>query len=228
MLPASPQWQSQIQLVAKRYNQEYAGKAFDVPTDVEEMDVFRDWMSGKLTPRIASPFWELVKPRKGQRCLDLGCGFSFLIYSWKEWQALFYGQEISTFAQQALNQRGPQLDSKLFKGVKQAAAHLLDYESNFFDLVISTGVSCYYSLDYWQQVLEAVKPCLKSGGLFVFDVVNPDQPTAENWAILETYLGAEVTLTSLKDWRALIRASGGRVMSNQAGEVFELFKVRWD
>jgi len=32
-----------------------------------------------------------------------------------------------------------------------------------------------------------------------FDVVNPEQPLAENWGILETYLGAEVFLERLEN-----------------------------
>lgn len=227
-LPSEPtSWQGQIKAVAQRFDQEYQGQAFALPPEVEEMAIFRDWVSGALAPNLVSPFWEIAQPRKGQHCLDLGCGFSFLIYPWKTWQATFQGQEISRIAQQTLNQRGPQLDSKLFKGVTLAPAHRLDYPSASFDLVIATGVSCYYPPAYWQEVLTAVRRCLKPEGCLVFDVLDPEQPLAENWAILETYLGAAVELSSLQQWRELIRASGGRVMRQQAGEIFHLYKLQW-
>ncbi|MGD1951465.1 MAG: class I SAM-dependent methyltransferase [Leptolyngbyaceae cyanobacterium] len=216
-----------LQTVAQRFDQEYRGESFDLPDEIEEMAVFREWVSGNLTPRITSKFWEVVRPKKKQRCLDIGCGLSFLIYPWKEWQATFVGQEISKVAQAALNQRGPQLDSKLFKGVQLAPAHKLDYEPASFDLVIATGVSCYYPLDYWEQVMAAVKPCLKPGGSFVFDVVNPAQELAENWAILETYLGVDVELVELAQWRALIKRMGAKVTKRVEGEVFQIYRVQW-
>ena len=217
----------QLQKVAQRFDQEYRGESFELPDEVEEMAVFREWVAGRLTPRITSKFWELAKPKKGQRCLDLGCGLSFLIYPWKEWKATFVGQDISKVAQTALNQRGPQLDSKLFKGVQLAPAHKLDYPPDSFDLVIATGVSCYYPPDYWEQVMTAVKPCLKSGGSFIFDVVNPEQELAENWAILETYLGADVELVDLKQWRALIKKMGAKMAKQSAGEVFQMYRIQW-
>ncbi len=220
-------WLPMISAVAQRFDAEYAGKSFDLPEEVEAMPVFRDWAAGSLNSRIASPFWQIAQPKKNQHCLDLGCGFSFLIYEWKIWQALFHGQDVSETATKTLHQRGPQLDSKLFKGVKQGPAHQLDYPPASFDLVIATGFSCYYPLDYWQAVMEAVKPLLKPGGFFVFDVVNPEQALAENWAILETYLGAEVFLESLTDWRSLIKATGAKVVKQQEGELFHLYKVRW-
>ncbi|MEO0539503.1 MAG: class I SAM-dependent methyltransferase [Cyanobacteria bacterium P01_A01_bin.105] len=224
---SSSGWQLQLQAVTQRFNQEYRGEAFDVPDDVQEMPVFREWVSGSLTARIATPFWELVKFKKKQRCLDIGCGLSFLVYPWKEWQAFFYGQDTSQVAQAGMNQRGPQLDSKLFKGVTLGPAHLLDYEPGMFDVAIATGLSCYYDLAYWDTVIAAVKKCLKPDGVFVFDVVDPDQPTAENWAILETFLGAEVQLTPLTQWRELIRSTGGTVTKQRSGEVFHAYRVQW-
>lgn len=217
----------QLQAVAHRFDREYRGESFDLPDEVQELTVFRDWVAGSLTPRITSKFWEVAQPKKGQRCLDLGCGLSFLIYPWKQWKATFVGQDISKVAQAALNQRGPQLDSKLFKGVQLAPAHKLDYEPATFDLVIATGVSCYYPLDYWEQVMAAVKPCLKPGGKFLFDVINPEEELAENWAILETYLGADVELTELTQWRALIKSAGAKVTKQAAGEVFQMYRVQW-
>ena len=215
-----------IASVARRYDQAYRGEAFELPEEVEAMPIFHDWSSGKLAAKTSSPFWELAQPKKNNRCLDIGCGVSFLIYPWCDWNAYFYGQEISGVAQQVLNTRSPQLNSKLFKGVVQAPAHRLDYDEDQFDLAIATGVSCYYPLAYWATVLSAVKRVLKPGGTFVFDVVNADQALAENWAILETYLGAEVLQEGEADWKALIKQSGLTLVKQKPGEIFTLYQVR--
>ena len=219
--------QEQLAAIANRFNREYQGETFNLPPEVESMPIFREWVSGSLAASLSSPFWEIVQPRKRQSCLDLGCGVSFLIYPWRDWGALFYGQEISVFAQKTINSRGPQLNSKLFKGVKLAPAHQLDYQTNQFDLVIATGFSCYFPVTYWQTVMTAVKKVLKPTGVFAFDVLNLEQPLAENWAILETYLGAEVILEPMDSWKQLIRQSGAKVTGQHSGEVFHLFKVKW-
>lgn len=225
--PKSVSWLPAISAVGQRFEKEYQGKSFDLPEEVEAMPVFRDWAAGSLTARISSPFWEIAKPKKNQHCLDIGCGFSFLVYEWKAWQALFHGQDVSEFAVKTVHQRGPQLDSKLFKGIKKGPAHLLDYPPESFDLIFATGFSCYYPTDYWQAVMEAAKPLLKPGGFFVFDVIDPENELAENWAILETYLGADVFLEPLSSWRSLIETVGAKVVKQQEGELFHLYKVRW-
>lgn len=219
--------QSQLEAVAQRFNRDYRRESFNLPAEVEAMPIFQEWVTGALSQRIASPFWELAKPQKNQRCLDLGCGVSFLIYPWSDWNAFFYGQEISVVAQEMLNTRGTQLNSKLFKGVRSDAAHELNYEKNQFDLVIATGFSCYYPLEYWNEVLGAVRRILKPDGFFLFDALDQEQPLAENWAILETYLGAEVFLESLTDWENLIKAAGGKIVKQQPGDLFQLYKVRF-
>ncbi|KAM3096037.1 class I SAM-dependent methyltransferase [Phormidesmis sp. 146-35] len=218
-------WQTQITAVADRFNQDYRGEPFDLPDEVKAMPIFLERTSGILQSKTTSPFWQLAKPQKNQRCLDIGCGVSFLIYPWRDWEAFFYGQEISTIARDLLVARGPQLNSKLFKGVTLGAAHELHYEANQFDLAIATGFSCYYSIDYWETVLTEVKRVLKPGGSFVFDVLDPDMPLAENWAILETYLGTEVFLEPLTDWRKAIQSVGGKISRTLPGELFQLYKV---
>ncbi|MGG6295869.1 class I SAM-dependent methyltransferase [Leptolyngbya sp. AN02str] len=220
-------WQEQLSAIALRFNKELQRQDFDLPDEVKALPVYEEWTSGLLAAKIASPFWEVSQPKKNQRCLDLGCGVSFLIYPWREWDAYFYGQDISTFARDTLNARGSQLNSKLFKGVQLAPAHQLDYEANQFDVAIATGFSCYYPLDYWKEVMQAVKRVLKPEGVFVFDVLNPDAPLAENWAILETYLGAEVFLESLDAWKALIKESNAKIVKQKPGELFHLFKVQF-
>jgi SAM-dependent methyltransferase len=224
---ASNAWPVQIAAVAERFNREYRRETFELPVEVEAMPIFREWASGSLQPKVTSPFWQLAEPQKHQHCLDIGCGLSFLIYPWRDWGAFFYGQEASQVARDALNSRGPQLNSKLFRGVKLGAAHQLDYEAVQFDYAIATGWSCYFSLDYWSAVMAEVKRVLKPGGQFVFDVLDPETPLAENWAILETYLGAEVFLESLADWRKTIQAAGGQLTGSRSGELFQLYKVRF-
>jgi len=82
---SSPDWQAQLTAVAHRFNQEYRRESFDLPPEVEAMPIFREWAAGSLATRIASPFWQIAQPRKQQRCLDVGCGVSFLIYPWRDW-----------------------------------------------------------------------------------------------------------------------------------------------
>lgn len=224
---STPDWQTQLAAVARRFDQEYRRESFDLPPEVEAMPIFREWASGSLAAKIASPFWQIALPRKQQRCLDIGCGVSFLIYPWRDWEAFFYGQEISEVARDTLNARGPQLNSKLFKGVQPGGAHRLSYEENQFDLAIATGLSCYYPLDYWSTVLSEAKRVLKPEGLFVFDVIDPESAIAENWAILETYLGAEVFLESLTVWQKTIQSAGAKIVKQQPGELFQLYKVRF-
>lgn len=167
----------------------------------------------------------MLKPEKNQSCLDIGCGVSFLIYPWRDWNAFFYGQDVSTVARDALVSRGPQLNSKLFKGVQLGAAHQLKYEANQFDLAIATGFSCYYPLDYWQAVTAEVRRVLKPEGKFVFDVLNSEAALAEDWAILETYLGAEVYLAPISDWEKAVQAAGGKILSHRSGELFQMYCV---
>ncbi|MFZ4443872.1 MAG: class I SAM-dependent methyltransferase [Planktothrix agardhii] len=216
-----------IALIANRFNQEYQGGSFDLPPEVETMAIFRDRIAGTLSEKITSPFWEIAKPQKNQHCLDIGCGVSFLIYPWRDWGALFYGQEISTVAKDALNIRGPQLNSKLFKGVTLAPGHQLQYEANQFDLAIATGWSCYYPISYWELVLKEVKRVVKPGGDFVFDVLIPDAELAEDWAILETYLGTEVFLETLENWEKIIKETGAKILKRQPGTLFQLYKIRF-
>jgi len=213
--------------VAQRFDRELQGKTIELPAEAAELSVFPDWQQGKLANRIASRFWEIAKPKAKQRCLDLGCGISFLIYPWVEWNALFYGQDISPIACDILKSRAPQLNSKLFKRITKAPAHLLDYEPHSFDLVIATGFSCYYPLGYWELVLEAVRKVLKPGGAFVFDAIDTTSELADDWALLEMYLGLDVVLESEAAWKALLKTAGVTKIKRQPSGLMTLYRVAW-
>ncbi len=225
LITSQPDWSSQIDKVRQRFDREFKQEAFDLPDEVQEMPIFREWISHNLTAKITSPFWELANFKKNHRCLDIGCGVSFLIYNWREWETYFYGQEISNVARSALNSRGSQLNSKLFKGVQGGAAHQLQYEDGMFDRAIATGFSCYYPPEYWQLVLQEVKRVLKPDGIFIFDAIDPELEIAENWAILETYLGAEVFLSPLSQFTQAISAVGGKVKKTTPGQLFQMYQV---
>ena len=150
-----------------------------------------------------------------------------MIYPWRDWDVFFYGQEISFVAKEALNSRGSQLNSKLFKGVQHGAAHHLNYENEMFDRVIATGFSCYYPLQYLKLLLLEAKRVLKPNGVLIFDAIAPDLEFAENWAILETYLGAEVFLTPLSEITELIKSLGGKITAKKDGVLFCMYRVQW-
>jgi SAM-dependent methyltransferase len=220
-------WTEAIALIQQRYDREYRNEPFDLPAEVESMPLFREWVSHSLSSKIASPFWEFAQFQKNQSCLDIGCGVSFLIYPWRDWDVFFYGQEISFVAREALNSRGSQLNSKLFKGVQLGAAHQLSYENGFFDCVIATGFSCYYPLEYWKLVLREAKRVLKPNGMLIFDAIAPDLEFTENWAILETYLGSEVLLTPLSDVTELVQSIGGKITAKKDGLLFCMYRVQF-
>jgi hypothetical protein len=89
---SSDKWQERITQIAYRFNRQYQNQKFALPEEIEAMPIFQEWINGRLNDRIVSPFWEIDQPQKNQHCLDIGCGFSFLIYPWRDWQAFFYGQ----------------------------------------------------------------------------------------------------------------------------------------
>ena len=66
--------------IATRFNRQYRGEALELPEDLKTLAIYRDWVTGNLDAKIASRFWEIQQPQKNQRCLDIGCGVSFLIY----------------------------------------------------------------------------------------------------------------------------------------------------
>ena len=222
-----PHWRTALENTTARFQQEYAQEPVSLPSEVQEIAIYKQWKSGNLQNIVASRFWELKKPQKKEAWLDIGCGLSFLIYPWFEWNAFFYGQEVSSTVKDIVTSRAPQLNSKLFRGIQLGSAHLLGYEENTFDGVVATGWSCYYPLDYWERVLTEIKRVLKPKGCLLLDVINPESPLAEDWAILETYLGAEVFLTPIKEWQNCIKKAGGKIVKTSSGDLFDCMQIRF-
>ena len=58
----------------------------------------------------------------------------------------------------------------------------------------------------------------------MFDAIDPDTELAENWAILEMYLGAEVFLSPLDRFTELVKEVGG-ITATKSGQLFKLYQV---
>jgi hypothetical protein len=61
----------------------------------------------------------------------------------------------------------------------------------------------------------------------VFDILNLAHPLVEDWAVLETYLGAEVFLEPVAEWEKMFKVNGAKVVAQQSGELFDLYKVKF-
>jgi ubiquinone/menaquinone biosynthesis C-methylase UbiE len=82
-------------------------------------------------------------------------------------------------------------------------------------------------LEYWKLVLREAKRVLKPNGVLIFDAIAPDLEFAENWAILETYLGSEVFLTPLSEITELVKSMGGKITAQKDGLLFCMYRVQW-
>lgn len=61
---SSDKWQERIAQVAYRFNRQYQNQKFELPDEVQEMPIYKEWINGRLSERIVSPFWEIAQPQK--------------------------------------------------------------------------------------------------------------------------------------------------------------------
>ncbi|AGY58491.1 class I SAM-dependent methyltransferase [Gloeobacter kilaueensis] len=217
-----------LQALAEHREREHSGRnpLALLPDEVQALPFWREVVSGKLRDRLGLPFWQLVKPKKNDRCLYINCGPSFLTDPWVEWGALFWGLDLDGTMVRAVRARAPRLNSKLFKDMQEGAPHDLDrYSDGQFDCVIAAGFSFFLPQVYDEQVLTAIRRVLKPEGHLLWEAVNPASPWFEDWSIGQMYLGLEVvTAPALTGWQSLL-SEIGPVRSRKGGELFELFDV---
>ena len=219
------EWAAITDPLARRFDREVEvqlGQAqWELSEDIQATQFWQACQTDGLDSRLGVPFYELRQPQKKENCLDIGCGVSFLIYPWSHWGAYFHGHELSSKTVQFVQSRGPQLNSKLFKGMTKGVAHNLSmYGDNQFQLAIVTGVFYYYPPDYfssvWGQLLRVMPP--KS--TLVIDVVDPKSEWADEWGLLELEKGADPVFTPLLDWEQLFKDKGAKIKKQAAGELF--------
>lgn len=223
-------WDACANAVGQRFDREVAaqvgGKAWELPADLMQLPFWQACQHDRLGDRLGVPFFELRTPKKRERCLDIGCGFSFLIYPWSHWEADFFGHDVSTETVQFVQSRGPQLNSKLFKSLQRGAAHRLDrYDTNQFDLAIATGFLYYYPLEYFQLVGQQLRRVLRPGAMVVLEVVDPDSPWVDEWGSIEVEKGTEPLLTPLSAWEAIFKQEGVKIRKQARGELFVTYAI---
>lgn len=222
------EWTPLLETLTLHLDREYASgqSAGDLPDEVQALPFWRESITGSLASRLAIPFYQLYRPPKNSRCLYLGCGPSFLSDPWLEWEAYFYGQDLSDTIVRAVRARAPRLNSKLFKAIEQGPPHRLDHHPEaFFDLVIANGFSYYLPLKYSDIVLNAVRRVAKVGSQLLWEVVDPASGWYEDWSIIQMYRDLEVPLTPLDEWVALL-SEYGTIQAKKSGELFCTYHIQ--
>ncbi len=151
-----------------------------------------------------------------------------MLYPWTEWQAKFYGLDVSLRCVDFIKARAPQLNSKLFKGIYRSAAHNIAETALAelaFDRVIAQGLFAYYPPEYAALVWLAITKRVQPKALFIFDVVNPESRWIDEWGLVEMHHGVEPLLTPLTEWEALISAHKGIIRHQAKGELFVTYAV---
>lgn len=219
-------WTAILQTLAREREREFGGQGGGaLPDEVQALPFWREVVSGKLAGRLGVPFWSVYRPPKNARCLFIGSGPSFLTDPWTEWNAYFWGLELSASLVKAVRARAPQLNGKLFKGLDQGPPHDLErYSPAAFDLVIATGFSYYLPIEYSELVLGGIARVLAPDGRLLWETAAPDSPWFEDWSIGQVYQGLEVVDVAASDWKARLTRLGA-VRREQSGELFRFFLV---
>lgn len=223
-------WQAYLTPVTQRFNRE-AGiqlgePPWELPADLQSLPFWQSCQREHLEDRLGVPFHQVRTPKKGEQCLDLGCGVSFMIYPWSHWQANFYGHELSDRIVKLLKSRAPQLNSKLFKSMHHGPAHVLEsYTEQQFDLAIVTGFLYYYPLDYFTLVWQALQPLLRPKAQMIIEIVQADSQWAEEWGLIELAKGTEPILLPQETWEKQIKGLGGKILKRADGELFTTYVI---
>lgn len=219
-------WTPILETQTERFNRETEIQLglrppWELPNELEALSFWQACQLDHLQDRLAIPFFHLRTPQKREQCLDIGCGVSFFLYPWSQWDASFFGHELSPQVVKLLQSRAPQLNSKLFKSIRQGTAHQLSaYEDRQFDQVIATGFLAYYPLEYLAAIWPQIRRVLKPGAPMIIDWVRAESPWAEEWGLIELFKGTEPFLIPTDQWEATIRHLGGEILKLASGELY--------
>jgi len=179
----------------------------EVPEDFKNSPDFKALMKNadpSTTGGNAFENKEYLKPKKGMRFLDAGCGANLAVYEFYKWPSIFYGVDISTA-----------LISEMRKFIKKNSLQIGDlyvaeiismpFEDNYFDIALLIGVLEYYSLEYTKKALEEMNRVLKPSAKLVVDIANLMHPHVDIMFKLEAYLKRPNIPKSREDFEKILK-----------------------
>ncbi len=136
------------------------------------------------SPRVL----DAVKPRVGEKLLDIGCGMSFQAGHFREWPCDYYGLDICIEAFPP--KPWPRLAQKPApQGFIQADGRRLPFGTGVFDIVVCVGVIEYYTPAVALRMIQEVGRICRVGARLYLNIPNTDHPFASEMFMIEEARG---------------------------------------
>lgn len=185
----------QVQIIKKAYNrtvEDYnKGKSEleYLPTIFKNSERFRRLIKAADVCNSGDPWIkDYLNPVIGMNYLDVGSCANLIGYKLHEWQATYYGIDISQRLIAVTNSF-----VKTYKinigGLFVAEIVNLPFVNNFFDITSAIGVLEYYEIDYNILAFKELNRVLKQNSKLVIDMPNEKHPDVLTLVEYETYLG---------------------------------------
>lgn len=178
----------------------------ELPEDFKNSKDFKALMKDadpSVTGSNASENKKYLKPKKGMRFLDAGCGANLAVYEFYKWPSIFYGVDISTAL---VNEMKKFVKKHCLQigGLYVAEIISMPFEDNYFDIALLIGVLEYYSLEYTKKALEEMNRVLKPSAKLVVDIANLKHPHVDIMFKLEAHLKRPNIPKSREDFEKIL------------------------
>lgn len=129
-----------------------------------------------------------LKPSRGHRFVDLGCGLDLILRGYGKWQSEYYGIDISPKSIKLLARHATQ--SELVVGALHCGSiHATPFQSTFFDIGECIGVLEYYEEPFVSLAIEEMYRIMKPRGKIVLDIPNVGHPACRIMMEIEKCMG---------------------------------------
>lgn len=162
----------------------------EVPEDFKNSAAFKAFMEGagpSATGSNAPENKDYLRPEKGMRFLDAGCGANLAAYEFDKWPSLFYGVDISSALIREMRKFVRRRRLRV-GGLYVSEIVDMPFEDDTFDIAMLVGVLEYYSLGYVRRALEEMHRVLKPSARLVLDIANLAHPHVRMMFDLEAIL----------------------------------------